>query len=440
MILEFQSTTRIIDTNFEYPRSNNSLRQIHKEQWLKYYACLIKRYAQIKSEKILHPVALIVLEGTSVILKCEICISPLVVYEVNTIEWYFNSSSNNNITNELIQSTQHTLVSQNSKHLKMYNIQLEQDGQYWCQMKDTIGALYYLHVDNGHEGIDIVHSDAVPKVQHPASSEIITDYNLKLYTTWTNWSPCSKCANVGIKIRYGYCTLSLLENPVYHASIDDDNLNENIQYIMETLFYVFQNKLPCKFRYIPNHIRKHIIIKQRKIEMMIKYCKKNCSNDVVFEVYNKVGKIIESANNSASIYSMIQKIPSLVPEVTRTILYGTINKKMQIKCPGNLNIETPIIWKIGIKILPFNKYHSNSTIFIDSRMRIVFKKLKFTDSNIYSCWQNNQLAGTVKLIVTGETELKLNYQYMMFGTIAIVSVFTVVIWRVLKGKTRFTKH
>nr|KAF7409289.1 hypothetical protein H0235_014141 [Vespula pensylvanica] len=379
MILEFQSTTRIIDTNFEYPRSNNSLRQIHKEQWLKYYACLIKRYAQIKSQKMLHPVALIVLEGTSVILKCEICISPLVVYEVNTIEWYFNSSSNNNITNELIQSTQHTLVSQNNKHLKMYNIQLEQDGQYWCQMKDTIGALYYLHVDNGHEGIDIVHSDVVPKVQHPASSEIITEYNLKLYTTWTNWSPCSKCANVGIKIRYGYCTLSLLENPVYHASI-------------------------------------------------------------VFEVYNKVGKIIESANNSANIYSMIQKIPSLVPEVTRTILYGTINKKMQIKCPGNLNIETPIIWKIGIKILPFIKYHSNSTIFIDSRMRIVFKKLKFTDSNIYSCWQNNQLAGTVKLIVTGETELKLNYQYMMFGTIAIVSVFTVVIWRVLKGKTRFTKH
>lgn len=42
---------------------------------------------------------------------------------------------------------------------------------------------------------------------------------------------------------------------------------------METLFYVFQNKLPCKFRYIPNPIREHIIIKQRKIEMMIKYCK-----------------------------------------------------------------------------------------------------------------------------------------------------------------------
>lgn len=42
---------------------------------------------------------------------------------------------------------------------------------------------------------------------------------------------------------------------------------------METLLYVFQNKLPCKFRYIPNHIQKHIIIKQRKIEMMVKYCK-----------------------------------------------------------------------------------------------------------------------------------------------------------------------
>lgn len=57
-------------------------------------------------------------------LKCEICISPLVIYEIDTIEWYFNSSSNSNVTNELIQSTQHILVSQNNKHLKMYNIQV----------------------------------------------------------------------------------------------------------------------------------------------------------------------------------------------------------------------------------------------------------------------------------------------------------------------------
>lgn len=46
-------------------------------------------------------------------------------------------------------------------------------------------------------------------------------------------------------------------------------------------------------------------------------------------------------------------------------------------------METPIIWKIGSKILPFIKYPSNSTIFIDSRMRIVFQKLKFKDSNVY---------------------------------------------------------
>ncbi|KAI4499823.1 hypothetical protein M0802_005079 [Mischocyttarus mexicanus] len=320
-------TTGIIDTNLEYPRSNNSLREIHKEQWLKYYACLIKQHTQIKSQKMLYPIALIVLEGTSVILKCKMCISPLIVYEVDTIEWYFNSSNDNNVTNELIQPTKNILFSQNNKNLQMYNIQLEQDGKYWCQMKDTIGPLYYLHVDNGNEGIDIVYPDVVPNVKHAASSKIIKEYNLKIYTAWMNWSPCSKCDNVGIKIRYGYCILSLLENPLYHADSG------------------------------------------RK-----------------------------------------------------------------------LNTETPIIWKVGTKVLPFLKYHSNSKIFINSRMRIVFKKLKFADNNIYSCWQNNQLAGTVRLIVTGEKELEFNYQYMMFGTIAIVSVFTVVIWRVLKSKIRFTKH
>lgn len=48
---------------------------------------------------------------------------------------------------------------------------------------------------------------------------------------------------------------------------------KNIQLVLETLFVVFKNVLPCKFKYIPNHVQKHLIIKRRKTEMMIRYCK-----------------------------------------------------------------------------------------------------------------------------------------------------------------------
>lgn len=38
---------------------------MHKEVWKEYYDCLEKAYSEIESEKIMHPIALEALEGTS---------------------------------------------------------------------------------------------------------------------------------------------------------------------------------------------------------------------------------------------------------------------------------------------------------------------------------------------------------------------------------------
>ena len=57
----------------------------------------------------------------------------------------------------------------------------------------------------------IVRPDEPLKAAHSQPPTIVSEYNLKVYSSWGDWSECSTCDMVGEKIRYGYCTISLLE-------------------------------------------------------------------------------------------------------------------------------------------------------------------------------------------------------------------------------------
>lgn len=46
------------------------------------------------------------------------------------------------------------------------------------------------------------------------------------------------------------------------------------------------------------------------------------------------GNVLESANNSAGIYSMIQGMPELLPSIVRSVLYEKHKKKSKLVCPG----------------------------------------------------------------------------------------------------------
>lgn len=59
-----------------------------------------------------------------------------------------------------------------------------------------------------------------------------------------------------------------------------------------------------------------------------------CPKNEVFEVRDKHGKVIEQANNSAGIYSMLQGLPNLEPPIERQLLYGVKGKDVVIICPG----------------------------------------------------------------------------------------------------------
>lgn len=61
---------------------------------------------------------------------------------------------------------------------------------------------------------------------------------------------------------------------------------------------------------------------------------KKCQKNMIFEVRDERGNILESANNSAGIYSIIQGMPYPLPSITHNVIYEKYNKKIKLVCPG----------------------------------------------------------------------------------------------------------
>ncbi|XP_011874638.1 PREDICTED: uncharacterized protein LOC105565780 [Vollenhovia emeryi] len=456
----------------EYPRANKTLRRVHKQQWLDYYKCLERTYADARHDRITYPNALVALEGTSVTLECRICISPMEIRVTSLTEWYFgssNSSGESNSAKSTLWNTDYRILnSPDNRYVTMYNVKLEQAGTYWCEVGDTIGSVYYLHIDSDLKTVNVQPPDSAVMVEN------VPEYKLRVHTAWTTWSPCSTCDAVGIKLRYGYCTVSLLEmsehrylanestpttnqhtkprrmkragernrarRGVMQADVDVTNTTLSIQ--LRTVLMLFRNKLPCKSRLLPEQVRQIPGIKERKTAIMSRYCKKTCERNIIFQVRDEKGNVLESANNSAGIFSMIQGIPEALPSIARSVIYEKHNKKMKLVCPGNLNADTPIVWRIDDKaIIPSHiKLQSNGRIRINPQMQILFEPLKFEDANTYSCWQNNEVAGIIKLNVIGEMEFRLSHHVILIGAAVIISVVLITFWRAFKGRTRYTMH
>ncbi|XP_048508180.1 uncharacterized protein LOC125500237 isoform X2 [Athalia rosae] len=468
----------LLDINeLEYPGANESLREIHRKQWLEYYECLKDRYVKAGSAKTMYPISIMALEGTFVELECSICISPAETHMIESVDWYFNSSRNSSNANEIVELTEHTLISPDDKSLLMYNIQVtkenppinlvDQAGQYWCKLGNTIAPSYFVHVDNGSEPTQTVRPNEASKAAHASQPTIISRCNLKAYSSWTEWTECSTCNRVGKRMRYGYCTISLIEysadeqtfdgntrrsgtRPNFHINkrdVEDDiprtekDSNE-IMALAEAILPVFRNKLPCRSEQTPKVIQDLEEIKNRKTEIMVQFCKVKCQKNVIFEVRDETGEVLESANNSAGIYSMLQGYPEPPPITTRITTYEKHGKKATLKCPGNLNTDAPVIWQIRNKIVNpiLIAEQTKNRIYVSTTNELIIMKLLFADANIYSCWQTGELAGTIRLEVTQDIEIKFDHHVFMVGAILILSVFLYVFWRAFKGRKRITKH
>ncbi|XP_063980446.1 uncharacterized protein LOC135164200 [Diachasmimorpha longicaudata] len=299
------------------------------------------RHSAASVHKTLYPTAVVAMQGSSVLLNCGICISPSEVHTTESIDWFYNSTRDGNLTNVPVNSDEYTIISPSDRSLHMFNIGAEREGFYWCQLEATMSNPFYVHVNNETDELRVVQGEEAPDALHPEPPEVIDTYGLRVFTDWAPWSSCSKCDVVGRKQRYGYCMIELvnyggrkvrkkrdeaIEEPVH----SDTDLNS----LIEKVLIFFGNKLPCRSFYTPKKIQELPQIKQRMNEVMRKFCKVKCQKDVIFEIRDKNGNVIESANNSAGVYSVLQGVPDPLPPVQRETLYTKHNSKVELTCPG----------------------------------------------------------------------------------------------------------
>ncbi|XP_043472850.1 uncharacterized protein LOC122505368 [Leptopilina heterotoma] len=102
----------------------------------------------------------------------------------------------------------------------------------------------------------------------------------------------------------------------------------------------------------------------------------------------------------------------------------------------NLNSDSPFTWKVGDKLLSSKVINEQSSgrIQINSKQEIIFQKLQESDKSIYSCWQNNQLAGSIKLEVSYSIEVKFDYHIVIIGGFVILGTFLKVFWNIFRNR------
>ncbi|KAL3286825.1 hypothetical protein HHI36_001315 [Cryptolaemus montrouzieri] len=415
----------------EYPGTTEYFRNLNKEKWSSYYECLAAQENNLGHHQSVTPVAIAALEGGSVKLECRICLSPDNMNAIHSVEWH--SAVVDFTSLEPIEFDEHILVSPSDKSLMMYNLRLEQSGQYMCSLGQALTAPYFLTVVKSFESnINEVHPGKARHGPYPREDLIIPRHSIRLSSDWGSWSLCSECGKVGKKHRYGFC------NVLYHSEIIQvsKRATKSITEKDLELLQLFQEGIPCSSHILPDGIKKLPEVKNRKDEIMIAFCQEKCTEDKVFEVRNEFGNVLEQANNSAGVYSMLQGLPSAEPHIEKLLEYRRAESDVALVCPGNLNSDASIQWQIGDKVVipELIAKESEGRIFVGLTDRIHIKKAKVSDTNIYSCWQRKELAGIVRLVVEKKIKLNFNHHIMMLAMIIILFTFLWVFTKAFFGR------
>lgn len=425
----------------EYPGTNEEYLEINREKWATYYQCLQDQNDHLGKYLTVSPEAILGFEGNYIKMECKICMSPLKRKSPESTKWEWVPQDKKYF--EPVEITENVVVSPEDKTLHLYNLQLGNTGQYICRLGDTLTAPYFLTVISMLENEMLeVHSPEGTIGPYPQPPETLQAQNLVIDTEWSEWSKCSKCNEVGKRHKLGYCAINLKKfeepeltdanNGTAEGSEDDkEALLPDLQ-----LFVIFKFGIPCRSHILPKYFQDLPEVKKRKNEMMTGYCKERCPSNSIFEVRDTHGKVLERANNSEGIYSMLQPLPPLEPPVQRKLQYAVKSQHITVQCPGSLNSDTPIHWQIGEKnLIPeLISDESKGRIYISISDRIHIKNSRISDSNIYSCWQKSELTGIVRLVVEKKLELNFLQHVMLLGVVVILGVFLWVFARAFAGR------
>nr|XP_021002966.2 Ig-like V-type domain-containing protein FAM187A [Parasteatoda tepidariorum] len=197
----------------------------------------------------------------------------------------------------------------------------------------------------------------------------------------------------------------------------------------------YKKGIPCRSHLLPEPIRNLPAVIDKKSEFVVGFCKIPCASfGGIISVTDQTGAVIDTVDNSKGVYSLHQPLPPLPALVSRRTLHEEVGKSIMMTCPGN-NQGRFLIWRNDSFVINPSKVHvlTKGRVKIDFANNLHIRKLRFSDTSIYSCWNDKTLVGTIRLQVIEKTSETRFSAYVLnlgiFFTFIIISTVTFTVCR-----------
>ncbi|XP_059046586.1 uncharacterized protein LOC131842096 [Achroia grisella] len=193
------------------------------------------------------------------------------------------------------------------------------------------------------------------------------------------------------------------------------------------LFQVFPGGLPCRSKFLPRYIRNIPTVQNRKNEIMIGMCKVACSTSSTLVLTRGVSGLSRAWQTAGRRWPAVQRI-----------IFAPVGSPLIIRCPGSALRDMPLSWRVGTsRVCPARlRENSGGRLHLNARDHIVISTLQPTDSALYSCWENGDLAGTVKLVVWDGAAPRWNHRNCLITLVCGATFAWRLALRALRNKRR----
>ncbi|XP_067677395.1 Ig-like V-type domain-containing protein FAM187A [Haliotis asinina] len=373
-----------------------------KEMFLEYYKCLREKLNMLKYQKqSITPIISHI--GQTVKLKCLICVRPDQI-DSQMVSWQFLKRADATIrvldTSKHLRITKHwTLV---IKELDMADV-----GQYFCVEGGEYMAVYQLDVLTAETRKVVLEKDKrnlLPPVT------FLYKLNLKLLTSWTEWSQCNHCGKPGHRRKIGLCMVKKIWTSQATKPVDFP------------LLALYKDGVPCRSTALPKAISHVPSIAKRHSEVLMGACEVPCPTEPPpLNITDSSGKVVEVIE--PGFYS-IKARPKLPPMVKRKVQYHEAGIHLMLKCPSDEGDDGSIVrWQRGKRqIDPLSiKKQTRGRVYVDQENQLHIRRLFISDTAPYNCWILKRHVATIKVIVIKKFDANIK-DYVSYGGFILTGI------------------
>lgn len=309
--------------------------------------------------------------------------------------------------------------------LEINGIRYEDEGDYFCISDSVTVAIWRLEVEYP-KYIQRVSEYVEP---FPKLINFLDKYKLKIITLWKEWTPCSRCMEMGTRTRFGGCHIQTTWIPPSARLLVDHENQSNLDEAYEggwlsVLSTYFETGIPCRSPLVPKKLSTMKIIQERKSELETGYCRVRCERPILYEKLPS-GIFIPATIEKLEDFGW-EGISNISSDILETTVLEETGRRIQLKCIG-ASTKYEVTWTKNSKLLlNRNLRKENKGRILKMKNGILqIRKLKEDDQGVYSCWQSGRVVATVKLLVEEEEINQFNNRiklYIICGFIIILAI------------------